>query len=73
MEDGEAARLIDDILSWVDRPEYIYTHQWTLGGVIVWDNRGGTFHTGKLDYPLNERRRMYRTTVAATADEYCQN
>ncbi|MCH9670597.1 MAG: TauD/TfdA family dioxygenase [Gammaproteobacteria bacterium] len=73
LEPAQANELIDDILEWVDRPEFIYRHQWILGDVIMWDNRGGVFHTGKLDYPLNERRRMYRTTVGSGPGDFCDD
>lgn len=66
----EGRELLDEVYRWVDRSEFIYEHQWRLGDTIIWDNRGGIFHTGKLDYPLWQRRIMYRTTVAASPEEY---
>ena len=70
MPQDEGDALLDDVYDWLDRPEYIYEHEWQLGDTIIWDNRGGIFHTGKLDYPLWQRRIMYRTTVVAKAREY---
>ncbi|MFT5390953.1 MAG: taurine dioxygenase [Gammaproteobacteria bacterium] len=72
MAPDDGAALLDDVYRWLDRPEYTYEHKWRLGDTIIWDNRGGTFHTGKLDYPLWQRRIMYRTTVAAQPEEYLQ-
>lgn len=70
MPPEEGAALLDEVYAWVDRPECLYAHPWRIGDTIIWDNRGGIFHTGKLDYPLWQRRIMYRTTVAASPQEF---
>ena len=70
LPEAEGDALLDEVYDWLDRPEYMYEHVWRLGDTIVWDNRGGTFHSGKLDYPLWQRRVMYRTTVVAQSSEY---
>ena len=70
MSETEGDALLDEVYDWLDRPEFTYEHRWRLGDTIIWDNRGGTFHSGKLDYPRWQRRIMYRTTVVAEADEY---
>ena len=70
MTDEDGAALLDEVYEWLDRPEFIYEHRWRLGDTVIWDNRGGIMHTGKLDYPRWQRRIMYRTTVRADASEY---
>ena len=47
----------------LDRPEFRWEHEWSVGDTLMWDNRGGTMHCGRLDYPRNELRRFLRTTV----------
>lgn len=38
-------------------------HQWQVADTLIWDNRGGVMHTGRLDYPRDEARRFMRATV----------
>ena len=47
----------------LDRPEFHWEHEWSVGDTLMWDNRGGVMHCGRLDYPRNELRRFLRTTV----------
>ncbi|NKB55527.1 MAG: hypothetical protein GKS00_04240 [Alphaproteobacteria bacterium] len=39
------------------------------GDTLMWENRGGVMHCGRLDYPRDERRRFIRTTVTGQAIE----
>ena len=39
-------------------------HQWRIGDTLLWDNRGGILHTGRLDCPRDQARRFIRTTVS---------
>lgn len=41
-----------------------FEHRWQVADTLVWDNRGGLMHTGRLDYPRDEARRFIRTTVS---------
>lgn len=63
MEQEEADRLLDEMFDMLDRPEFRWEHEWSVGDTLMWDNRGGTMHCGRLDYPRNELRRFLRTTV----------
>ena len=46
-----------------------WEHQWQVGDTIIWENRGGVMHSGRLDYPLDERRVMFRCTIGGGAIE----
>lgn len=46
------------------RPEFCYRHQWTVGDLVLWDNRS-VMHCPVRDY--TERRLMYRAVVAGDA------
>jgi taurine dioxygenase len=59
---GEAAELLDRLMSHYTRPEFIYVHEWTQGDVIVWDNRC-LVHTATWYDGDHEQRMMWRTTV----------
>ncbi len=59
---GEGARLLDQLMSHMTRPKFVYVHEWTQADVLVWDNRclvhAATWYDGE-----NEQRVMWRTTV----------
>jgi len=59
---GDGAQLLDELMSHLTRPEFIYVHEWKPGDLIVWDNRclvhaATWFDAAKLE------RVMWRTTV----------
>jgi taurine dioxygenase len=57
--EGEAflARLLDH----TERPEFIYTHRWRPGDLVMWDNRC-TNHA-RTDFSPSERRLLRRTAT----------
>jgi taurine dioxygenase len=59
---GEGARLLDDLMSHLTRPEFVYVHEWNQGDVLVWDNRC-LVHTATWYDGEHEQRVMWRTTV----------
>ena len=63
MAQEESDRLLDELYDMLDRPEFHWEHEWSVGDTLMWDNRGGVMHCGRLDYPRNELRRFLRTTV----------
>lgn len=44
LQDGEA--LIDEAVAFCTQPEYVYTHRWAVGDVLIWDERA-TLHRGR--------------------------
>ena len=36
---GEGAVLLDELMAHYTRPEFVYAHEWTVGDLVVWDNR----------------------------------
>ncbi len=64
MEREEGDRLLDELYDMLDRPEFHWEHGWSVGDTLMWDNRGGVMHCGRLDYPRDELRRFLRTTVS---------
>ena len=63
LEPADSEALMEALFDWMDRPEYRFEHVWAVGDTLMWDNRGGLMHVGRLDYPLDEARRFIRTTV----------
>jgi taurine dioxygenase len=60
--DGDGARLLDELMSHLTRPEFIYVHEWDAGDVIVWDNRC-LVHAATWFDAATLQRLMWRTTV----------
>jgi taurine dioxygenase len=44
-----------------EKPEFVYTHKWTPGDLILWDNRCTTH--ARTDFDASERRKLRRVTV----------
>lgn len=59
---GAGARLLDALMSHLTRPEFVYVHEWTIGDLLVWDNRC-LVHAATWYDAAAEQRMMWRTTV----------
>lgn len=62
-EEGASRALIERLVGFATRPDFVYSHQWSPGDVLVWDNRA-VMHRATPFAARGERRRMVRTTVA---------
>jgi alpha-ketoglutarate-dependent taurine dioxygenase len=61
--DAEAGRaLLDELLAWSTTPERIHRHEWSVGDMVIWDNRG-VLHRA-CPYDASSARDMHRTTIA---------
>ena len=56
----ESRRLLDDLLARATRPEDVYSHRWSMGDTVVWDNRC-MLHRG-TGYDADRWRRNLRQT-----------
>ena len=65
MGDNEAKALLAELIAGATKREFVYSHRWRAGDVIMWDNRA-TMHRGR-PWPLSEPRVMVRTTIQAQA------
>ena len=59
-EDGRA--LLDELTAIATQPKYCYSHRWSVGDLVIWDNRC-TMHRGTHFDDKAYRRDMRRTTV----------
>ena len=64
LPEREGDELLSQLLAEVRRPEYVWTHDWAEGDVVMWDNRA-TSHR-RLAFPSSERRLLKRTQVFGT-------
>jgi alpha-ketoglutarate-dependent taurine dioxygenase len=61
MSEAEGRALLSTLLKWATRPEFVYRHQWRVGDLVIWDNRG-VLHRA-LPYGSDSPRLMHRTTL----------
>ncbi len=59
-DDGRA--LLDDLLARATNPGRVYRHEWQVGDVVIWDNRG-VLHRAS-PYDPSSPRDMHRTTFS---------
>jgi alpha-ketoglutarate-dependent taurine dioxygenase len=62
MDRDEGRALLDDLLARSTTPDRVYRHQWNVGDVVIWDNRG-VLHRA-CPYDPSSPRDMHRTTFA---------
>jgi alpha-ketoglutarate-dependent 2,4-dichlorophenoxyacetate dioxygenase len=62
MDEVEGRKLVDELTEHATRPAFTYQHRWTVGDVVLWDNRC-TMHRGR---PFDESlpRAMRRATIS---------
>jgi alpha-ketoglutarate-dependent taurine dioxygenase len=61
VSDAESRYLLDLFYAHITKPEHIVRHRWSVGDVVMWDNRS-TVHYANRDYG-KQRRVMHRITL----------
>jgi alpha-ketoglutarate-dependent 2,4-dichlorophenoxyacetate dioxygenase len=64
VEEGRA--LIEELIAFATQPQFVYQHRWTVGDLVMWDNRC-TMHRGR-PYDGTQRRVLHRTTASDVAN-----
>jgi alpha-ketoglutarate-dependent 2,4-dichlorophenoxyacetate dioxygenase len=67
MDDAEARALLDELTAHTTQRQFVYTHRWRVGDLVMWDNRC-TMHRGKDFDDLRYPRDMQRATVSDVAN-----
>ena len=62
MARSESDALLDELAAWITQERFVYRHQWSVGDMLVWDNRC-TMHRVSYDSPAGDRRFMYRVVT----------
>jgi taurine dioxygenase len=62
MTPAESESLLGELYRHITQSEFLYTHSWRPGDLLMWDN-AAVQHKATFDYDLPMRRLMYRTTV----------
>lgn len=60
--ESESDAILADLLERATAPELVYSHEWELGDLVIWDNRG-VLHRA-LPYSDDSGREMKRVTLA---------
>jgi alpha-ketoglutarate-dependent 2,4-dichlorophenoxyacetate dioxygenase len=58
----EARCFLRDLTEHATQRQFVYAHRWTVGDLVMWDNRR-TMHRAR-PFPVHEPRDMRRTTLA---------
>ena len=58
---AESRMFLLDLLEHATQRQFVYSHQWQVGDLVIWDNRS-TLHRGRR-FDLTDRRELRRTTV----------
>ena len=59
----EAQALLAELLELATQPRFCYRHRWTVGDIVMWDNRA-VLHRGHDYDEVNSKRLLIRTTLA---------
>jgi alpha-ketoglutarate-dependent 2,4-dichlorophenoxyacetate dioxygenase len=62
MQIPEARMLLRDLIEHATQREFVYTHCWKVGDLVMWDDRC-TMHRAR-EYDMTQPRDMHRTTVS---------
>jgi len=60
---GDGAALLVELMTHLTRRAFVYVHDWTVGDLLVWDNRC-LVHTATWFDAATQTRTMWRTTVS---------
>lgn len=62
MPNPEGLELVDELVDFVTRDEFVHRHKWQVGDILMWDNRC-TLHTGTVYDDTKYYRLMHRLWV----------
>ena len=67
----EARDFVRELIEHATSQEYVYAHKWSVGDLVVWDNRQ-CMHRVRRFNDTGEPRDMRRTTIAGTEQTVSQ-
>lgn len=68
MSQEEGHAFVEKLYEHVTQPKYIHRHQWTVGDIVIWDNRFALHAATPLDTD-QYRRDMRRATINESGEE----
>ncbi len=64
---AESQRIIEEAIEFCTQPKYVYSHQWNVGDVLIWDERA-VLHRGR-PWPYEEPRTLKSICCSATSSD----
>jgi alpha-ketoglutarate-dependent taurine dioxygenase len=64
LDEAEGKAYLADLLDRSTVPERVYRHEWAVGDLVIWDNRGVLHRATRYD--ASSARDMHRTTIAGS-------
>lgn len=58
----ESAKILHGLRDWATQPQFVYSHEWSVGDTVMWDNTG-TMHRA-MPYDPDCGRLLHRTKTA---------
>jgi len=69
MADEQAEQLLHELIDHATQRQFLYTHRWRVGDLLMWDNRC-TMHRGTAFDDLRWRRDLHRATTSDRPDAF---
>ena len=69
MADSEALKLVEGLVAHATQRQFVYTHRWRVGDLVMWDNRC-TMHRGTEFEDTRWVREMLRATTSDRIDAF---
>jgi alpha-ketoglutarate-dependent 2,4-dichlorophenoxyacetate dioxygenase len=64
----EGRSLLEELMGFATRPQFVYRHKWRVGDLVIWDNRC-TMHRATPYETTDHARDLRRTTIIDRAGE----
>ncbi len=61
LDDQESRALLSRLLDWATQPQFVYTHEWAIDDLVIWNNTGAMHRVRAYDPDYG--RRLHRTTL----------
>jgi taurine dioxygenase len=68
LPEGDSEGLLNAVYDHAEKPEFVYTHRWRKGDLLLWDNRCSSH--ARTDFPSDQRRLLLRTTIEGDTRPY---
>ena len=69
MSDTDALKLVDELIAHATQAQFVYTHRWRVGDLVMWDNRC-TMHRGTDFEDTRWVRDLQRVTTSDRSDAF---
>ena len=68
MPRAQGRKLLDELTAFCTQPQFVYSHAWREGDLVMWDNRCALHRATPFDR-TKYCRKLHRTTVAGTTPD----